>query len=337
MPNRRTGKPGSDKAICLWNREWPVLDKLQLGRRRYFLLEQLGTPPRERYLAFDPDAGQRGEPRAVLVLPKSVASRQQLRVLEQLSGSNGNVPRIFDCRTIGDRTMLVMDWILGPTLADYFEGVGAEEMVAPSPYEAVRLVRGLAHGLSQLHRRRQIIHGDIKPANLILAREPTRLVLIDFGSAWLAEATMQRDEGDGVSACYAAPELLRPGGFVDFRADIFSASVVLYQLLTLQLPYGGLGGKAGRPEFRERVGEPDRPSQVAAWGRTLPASACRHVDAVVLGGLALDAADRFESANAWLRALDAAYSELKQPSEAAVVPSLASHILAWLRGRRRPG
>lgn len=73
-------------------------------------------------------------------------------------------------------------------------------------------------------------------------------MLVDFGSAWPIERTARRELGDGFHASYAAPELQGATGVIDGRADQFSASVVLYEMLTGQLPYQW-GGKAGRPEF----------------------------------------------------------------------------------------
>ena len=95
-----------------------------------------------------------------------------------------------------------------------------------------------------MHHKKNFVHGDIRPENLVLCREPNRLVLIDFGSAWPVEKTTARSLGDGVSEFYSAPEQLRDNRFADFRSDQFSASVVFYELLTLDLPYEGLGGKA---------------------------------------------------------------------------------------------
>ena len=109
----------------------------------------------------------------------------------------------------------------------------------------MRLLKGVAHALRHLHHRKNIIHGDVKPANLILTKR-TSLVLIDYGSAWPGERTTQRGGGDGFSPAYAAPELVRGNAAVDWRADQFSVGVILYELLTGKLPFGGLGGSVGR-------------------------------------------------------------------------------------------
>jgi len=93
------------------------------------------------------------------------------------------------------------------------------------------------------------------------------LQLIDFGSAW----TTRRTEGDGHHRCYAAPELQIGSTRVTLASDQFSVSVLLFELLTLQLPYGGLGGKAGRPEFLPRTADTlVPPSQISPSCEQLP-------------------------------------------------------------------
>src|SRR5207247_711917 len=94
----------------------------------------------------------------------------------------------------------------------------------PSAHEGFRILRGLAHCVSQLHNHTNCVHGDVKPENIILARHPERAVLIDFGSAWTAERTARRVAGDGHTEPYAAPEQHRGDVAVDFRADQFAVS-----------------------------------------------------------------------------------------------------------------
>ena len=176
----------------------------------------------------------------------------------------------------------------------------------------MRLLRGLAHGLGQLLRSFALIHGDIKPENLILARRPSRLVMIDYGSAWLLPRTRSRNPGDGVSPAYSAPELQVDGCVPDARCDQFSASVVAYEMLTGRLPYDSLGGQAGRPEFRSRMGNKlVPPSKFAYEPLRLPRSLWKAIDHVVVKGLQFDPEDRFPTAAAWIDELDSLFMLLK--------------------------
>ena len=223
-----------------------VLDEITLGRKTYQILERLGGGDRLRYRAYDRLAGPQGDYRAIHVLPRSPEVEQQLGVLQRLADvRNANVPFVVEYHANRDKVYLVLAWVRGISLADHLERVKERRAKPASAMQASRLIRGLAHGLCQLHHRWNVNHGDIKPANLILAPESRFLSTIDFGSAWLAERAAKRTAGDGASGIYSAPELLFDGRKPDFRSDQFSISVVWYQLLTGQIPYDGVGGKAG--------------------------------------------------------------------------------------------
>ena len=78
---------------------------------------------------------------------------------------------------------------------------GREKLGISDPATSIAEKQMLA-AVACAHQRR-ILHGDIKPENLILAREPNRLVMIDFGTAWTTERTTRRDQGGGPLPCDA--------------------------------------------------------------------------------------------------------------------------------------
>lgn len=199
--------------------------------------------------------------------------------LKRLSGNDGRLPVIFSYHQVkGGRVYLVTSWTEGEDLGSYLERVYDGDKCAregkkcvqkrtkcvrkkekgqkceprPSSYAVCLLMQNLAHGLYQLHRL-NIVHGDLNPRNLILQRNPNRLVMIDFGSAWLVEHTINRDSGDGRVPKYAAPEVSLEQPFVDARSDQFSLGVLWYELLTLKLPYGGYGGMLVEKEDQKRT------------------------------------------------------------------------------------
>ena len=104
--------------------------------------------------------------------------------------------------------------------------------------ESVRLVRDLADGLANAHKR-GIIHRDLKPANVLLA-DDGRPMLLDFN---LADGALAGDEASltvGGTLPYMAPEHLdavRSGAAVDARCDLFALGVILFELLTGRRPY----------------------------------------------------------------------------------------------------
>ncbi|MEZ6121253.1 MAG: protein kinase [Pirellulaceae bacterium] len=279
---------------------------ISIRKRRYRFVEELGVWYRPRYRVFDLSSRRT---RLLLQLNKNDVSQQHLQVLQRLPQCHG-LPEILDFEHQSDALWVVTTWLNGIDLEHYLELVRTGRTVAPSSYESVRLVRGLAHGLLRLHQHAQLIHGDIKPKNLILSRKPAHLAMIDFGSAWKIADTATRLEGDGSQPVYAAPELLNGDERIDSRVDQFSATCVLYQLLTGGVPYDGLGGQAGRLEFRDQIDM--RISIASSAVQRLPRAIRQQVKDVVVRGLQLDPNERFPTSNAWVDALETVYLELRR-------------------------
>lgn len=142
-----------------------------------------------------------------------------------------NIVTVYDSDRDGDTAFLVMEFIEGEDLKQHLDR-GQRFALA----DALRLVMDLLAALDFAHRQ-GIIHRDVKPANLLI--EPGgRLKLTDFGVARITgEAT--RTQGSMVGTLkYMAPEQVQ-GLKVDARADLFSAAIVAYQLVTHQRPFDG--------------------------------------------------------------------------------------------------
>lgn len=289
-------------------RTFEVIDTIRVRGRRYNVLERLGTRHRPRLLIDDPATRQL---RVAMLLRSDSSTAQHLQVLRRLP-QLAELPRIIDFERNGEQTVVVLQWIKGIDLGHYLDAVKRNKVVAPSPYEALRLVRGLGHGLLQFHRHAQIVHADLKPQNLIITRKVSRLVMIDYGSAWPLEHTRCRSEGDGISQVYAAPEQQLVGGKVDARADQFAASMILYQLLTGTVAFDGLGGQAGRPGYREEFCDSlAPPSELSESIQRLPKSFRGQIDQLMLRSLQLDPEARYPTTGAWLDALKPLVSSLE--------------------------
>ncbi len=138
---------------------------------------------------------------------------------------------IFDFGLHGDLAYIAMEYESGGTVAP----MAGEKLL---PREALKIVRDIAAALGHAHGH-GIVHRDIKPDN-ILRRDDGAAVLSDFGIARLVQGgPVLTAEGTSVGTPqYMSPEQLR-GDKVDGRSDLYSLGVVLWQLLTGELPYTG--------------------------------------------------------------------------------------------------
>lgn len=304
-------------SIRFQGRDYPVMDRWIIGGCEFLILRRLSGRSLSRYLAFDRRAGPDGDLRVIHVLSKSRRSTQQLMVLRSASKTIRTFTKLLRFQAEGETIRVVTEWVPGDDLESYLERAHAGAIPWPSPVEAFRLFHGLAYGLKQWHRSVNAVHGDIKPANLILSPRPRQLVLIDYGSAWPVERTATRDQGDGHSPGYAAPERIVAGALNDFRSDQFSATVVFYELLTGELPFGGHGGDAAHSPQRDKLSAAYLPpSQIAREQRFIPAGVWQQIDAIVVRGLAWNPDRRFVSSSEWLAALkqlDAAMTLAEAP------------------------
>lgn len=321
-----------DRTINVRGRTRAYLDRLRIRRRDYYLLERIGSPFRERYLAFDPLQGPGGDFALVQRWTRNAASDQYLRVLRQLK--DDAFPRVYEWQPREGGFDVALTWVEGVSLSDYFEHVRAGRRPPVDPGQAVRLIQGLAHGMCRLHCKPQVAHGDLQPANVLLTSHPSRLVLIDFGSAWAMQAAAFRVDGDGHHRCYAAPELQGGGTADGFLADQFSISALLFQLLTQQLPFGGLGGKAGRPEYIAASADAlVPPSRLSAVCANLPQSLRDGVDRVTMRGLALNPTQRYPDRHPWLDDLFSVSARFRISPELPPLESALTRVIQWFVSR----
>jgi len=251
-------------------------------------------------------------------------SREQLEVLRRLSGPSGNrnFPSIVDfVRQRGD-LFIIIDWVHGVDLRTYLASIRDEKTPRPNVREVVRLVRGLVHGLSHYHRRTNVIHGDVSPANIVITSGTSNLVLIDFGAAWPIERAAQRQQ-DAYTQPYAAPERIAKHAVEDFRSDMFSLTAITYELMTLTLPYDGLGGQAGTPQLAKKAASAYCPPSHKIPSRDrLTSSTLRLLDSCVGGGLKLHPDERFATSSVWLSAWDQLHLSLQKGTRLSRIESI---------------
>ncbi|MCC6552537.1 MAG: serine/threonine protein kinase [Polyangiaceae bacterium] len=144
-----------------------------------------------------------------------------------------NLVRTLDLFTDEEHQYIVMDWLEG-------ENVGRRLLRGPmSVPEAIAVALGAAAGLAAAHAQ-GVIHRDIKPGNIFLARTPAGVVpkVLDFGISLQPEGPRLTREGLTMGTPpYMSPEQFVSTRDVDARTDIYSLGVVLYEMLTGKNPF----------------------------------------------------------------------------------------------------
>jgi serine/threonine protein kinase len=209
-----------------------------------------------------------------------------------------NVMRTLDFGTSEGRAFMVMELLQGQTLA-------ARLALQPrlEPVEAVEIMLGVLAGLGAVHRA-GIVHRDLKPENVYLAEEGAvmRPKVMDFGVSRVAQkpragvrSALTSQDGMIIGTPeYMSPEQARGLKEIDARSDLYSAGVLLFELLTDSLPYEA----ESMADLLVKIAQGGAPSP-AARQPDLPAGLC----AVVMQAMAHEPGRRFSDARAMANAL----------------------------------
>ncbi len=192
--------------------------------------------------------------------------------------SHPNICVIHEVGESGEHPYIAMEYVEGETLKD---------RIRKGPLkvdEALAIAGQVASGLGEAHRK-GIIHRDIKSANIMVTDQGQAKVM-DFGLAKLRGASsLTRTRTTLGTVAYMSPEQAR-GEDLDARTDIWSLGIVLYEMLTGELPFKGDHDQTVIHSILYR--EPKAPSEMKAG----PPSG---LDGTVLLALAKKAADRYQT------------------------------------------
>jgi len=199
-----------------------------------------------------------------------------------------NIVKIYDVAISDTLKYIVMEYIDGITLKDYIDKVGALGWK-----EAVHYVKQILSGLSAAHEK-GIIHRDVKPQNVMLLKDG-HVKVTDFGIAKMptSEPITMTDKAIG-TVNYISPEQAS-GGKVDFKSDLYSVGVMLYEMVTGRLPFTADSPVA--VAMMQVSNEPVAPREI---NPSIPIG----LEQIILKAMCKDPDGRFTSANAMIKALD---------------------------------
>ncbi len=193
------------------------------------------------YRAYDPDINRT---LAIKLLKAQLRldSEYHTRFLREAKGagvlSHPNIVTVFDVGEDQGHPYIAMELVEGQTLADEIK---SKKQL--STKDIVEIGIQLARALDYAHKK-GIVHRDVKPGNIMLVQDSNVIKVADFGICRIDDndandATQQTQMGNVLGTPhYMSPEQVL-GEKVDSRSDLFSAGVVLYQLLTSHLPFTG--------------------------------------------------------------------------------------------------
>ena len=209
----------------------------------------------------------------------------------QASGrlSHPNIVAVYDYGETAQTTYIAMEFIEGKPLNAL--------LVAGMPMDLNATILCLTQVLRALDyaHARGVVHRDIKPANLLITPD-SQVKITDFGIARIESSTLTQTGLVIGTPSYMSPEQFR-GETVDGRSDVFSAGVVLYQLLTGQRPFTGSASNVMHQIIN------DMPAPPSAHNPALH----QHFDLVISRALAKRQEDRYASAKIFLDALNTAH------------------------------
>ncbi len=235
------------------------------------------------------------------ILPHYAANRafiamftNEARIVMGLS--HGNIAQVFDFGDVEGDWYLAMELVDGQPLSKVVKrmrAIGILTMPAElAAYITSETLRGLHYAHTRLDeqgRPLQIVHRDISPQNVLCSYEG-QIKIVDFGIARARNAGREDTTASAVKGKYAyfAPEQAR-GKALDARTDVFAAGILLYELLTGQLPFQGRMMEVLTKIVR---GQFSRPSEV---NPAIP----KALETLVLKAMALEPSNRYQSAEAF--------------------------------------
>ncbi len=201
--------------------------------------------------------------------------------------SHPNIVQVYDVSSSENANYIVMELIDGITLKQYMAKKGTLNWK-----ETLHFAMQIGKALEHAHGR-SIVHRDIKPHNVMVLKNGSVKVM-DFGIARVMSKSNTLTKEALGSVHYISPEQAK-GGWVDNRSDLYSLSVVMYEMMTGRPPYDGESPVA--VAIKHINGGAPMPS-------TLNPNIPGGLEQIIMKGMALDAKDRYSSATEMLQDME---------------------------------
>ncbi|XP_017392738.1 ribosomal protein S6 kinase alpha-4 isoform X1 [Cebus imitator] len=283
---------------------------------------------------------QSGQEFAVKILSRRLEASTQREVAAlRLCQSHPNVVNLHEVHQDQLHTYLVLELLRGGELLEHIR-----KKRHFSESEASQILRSLVSAVSFMHEEAGVVHRDLKPENILYADDTpgAPVKIIDFGFARLRP---QSPGGPMQTPCftlqYAAPELLAQQGY-DESCDLWSLGVILYMMLSGQVPFQGASGQGGQSQAAEimcKIREGRFSLDGEAWQ-----GVSEEAKELVRGLLTVDPAKRLKleglRGSSWLQDGSARSSpplrtpDVLESSGPAVRSGLNATFMAFNRGKR---
>ena len=280
------------------------------------------------YDGLDPTLDRRVAIKTILTstLDEATAKHYAMRFMREVRAvarlNHANIVQVYDYGTQDALAYIVMEYIAGKELKDYFDA-GAQPF---SLKDVMRMMGELLDALDFAHEA-GVIHRDVKPAN-VMVEASGRVKLTDFGVARITDPDADLGEATRAGAMIGTPSYMSPeqvqGQPIDRRTDVFSAGILFYQLLTGRKPFEGTGWALAKKIIQ------DDPVPASTLVQIPP-----DLDRVIARALAKSLDYRYPTARAFAEALRRV-AEGKPPEDPeATVPIPSATAPAPAAGARR--
>lgn len=272
---------------------------------KYNILGQLGVGSMGVvYKAEDPEIGRTVAIKTIKGLKDSPELLERFRIEARSVGNlkHPNIITLFEVNTEADEPYMVMDYIDGVTLGSVLDAVGSLGQSHTLYY-----AEQIASALDAVHKK-DVLHKDIKPANVMISNDH-HIYVLDFGVATVSSYFTGNNEDK--NALMGTPGYMSPEQILnkdlDYKSDLFSFAIVLYQMLSGKRPFKG---KNYKEAFQCIV--KDEPTSITEYG-TFPLS----LDAVFCKALSKDKEQRYPTAKEFVKAAKEALeiSDISEPEK----------------------